>query len=452
MPDIDIDFSDNKREKVIEYVKSKYGEKSVAQIVTFGTLSARAALKDVGRVLGIPLGVIDSITKQIPVVQGKVTPIEEALRTVPELKWIGESGDEKIKLLIDAAKVLEGMNRNVSMHAAGVVIAPGDISDFVPMYKTPQTDLMTQYNMKDLEEAGLLKMDFLGLRTLTVLENALSLIHDVHGKTVDLDSIPDKDAETLAMFSRGQTVALFQFESSGMQEYLRKLRPSSMHDLVAMNALYRPGPMENIPDFINRKNGKQKITYLHPKLEPILSETYGVIVYQEQVIKIASEIAGLSLSQADLLRRAMGKKDKDLMARQKKEFCDSAVKNGIDKKTASDIFDLIEKFASYGFNKSHSVAYSILAYQTAYLKAHFPAEYMAATLTSEMADTDKIVVLIDDCRKMGIEVLPPDVNESGVSFGVKPKGIRFGLSAIKNVGVGAVEQIVKARQEKGKIS
>ncbi len=450
MPDIDIDFADNKREKVIEYVRGKYGEKSVAQIVTFGTLSARAALKDVGRVLGIPLGVIDSITKQIPVVQGKVTPIEEALRTVPELKWVGESGDEKIKLLIDAAKVLEGMNRNVSMHAAGVVIAPGDISDFVPMYKTPQTDLMTQYNMKDLEEAGLLKMDFLGLRTLTVLENALSLILEVHGTTVDLDAIPDKDAETLAMFSRGQTVALFQFESAGMQDYLRKLRPSSIHDLVAMNALYRPGPMENIPDFINRKNGKQKITYLHPKLEPILSETYGVIVYQEQVIKIASEIAGLSLSQADLLRRAMGKKDKDLMARQKTEFCDSAVKNGIDKKTASDIFDLIEKFASYGFNKSHSVAYSILAYQTAFLKAHYPAEYMAATLTSEMADTDKIVVLIDDCRKMGIDVLPPDVNESGVSFGVTAKGIRFGLSAIKNVGVGAVEQIVKARGEKGR--
>ena len=450
MPDIDIDFADNKREKVIEYVRAKYGEKSVAQIVTFGTLSARAALKDVGRVLGIPLGVIDSITKQIPVVQGKVTPIEEALRTIPELKWVGESGDEKIKLLVDAAKVLEGMNRNVSMHAAGVVIAPGDIGDFVPMYKTPQTDLMTQYNMKDLEEAGLLKMDFLGLRTLTVLENALSLIHDVHGKTIDLNAIPGDDEETLALFARGQTVALFQFESAGMQDYLRKLRPSSIHDLVAMNALYRPGPMENIPDFINRKNGKQKITYLHPKLEPILRETYGIIVYQEQVIKIASEIAGLSLSQADLLRRAMGKKDKDLMARQKKEFSDSAIKNGIDKKTASDIFDLIEKFASYGFNKSHSVAYSILAYQTAYLKAHYPAEYMAATLTSEMADTDKIVVLIDDCRKMGIDVLPPDVNESGVSFGVTAKGIRFGLSAIKNVGVGAVEQIVKARGEKGR--
>jgi DNA polymerase III subunit alpha len=450
MPDIDIDFADNKREQVIEYVKKKYGEKSVAQIVTFGTMSARAALKDVGRVLGIQLSVIDSITKKIPVVQGKVTPIEEALKTVSDLKWISESSDEKIKLLIDTAKVLEGMNRNVSTHAAGVVIAPGDITEYVPMYKTPQTDSMTQYNMKDLEDAGLLKMDFLGLRTLTVIENALEMIEQGYGIKIDLDNIPESDPKTLEMFSRGQTVALFQFESSGMQDYLRKLKPSSIHDLVAMNALYRPGPMDNIPDFIERKNGKQKITYLHPKLESILKETYGVIVYQEQVIKIASEIGGLSLAQADLLRRAMGKKDKELMAKQKKEFVESAVTKHVERKVAAEIFDLIEKFASYGFNKSHSVAYSVLAYQTAYLKAYYPAEYMAATLSSEMDNTDKIVILIDECRKLGLEVLPPDVNESGVNFVVVPKGIRFGLSAIKNVGVGAVEQVVKARSEKGR--
>ena len=450
MPDIDIDFADNKRDLVINYVKKKYGENSVAQIVTFGTLSTRAALKDVGRVLGIPLSIIDSITKQIPVIQGKVTPIEEALKTIPDLKWVNESSDEKIKLLIDTAKVLEGMNRNVSTHAAGVVIAPGDISDYVPMYKTPQTDLMTQYNMKDLEDAGLLKMDFLGLRTLTVLEDALQMVERGHNIQIDLDHLPNADNKTLELFSRGQTVALFQFESSGMQDYLRKLKPSSIHDLVAMNALYRPGPMNNIPDFIDRKNGKQKITYLHPKLEQILRETYGVIVYQEQVIKIASEIAGLSLAQADLLRRAMGKKDKVLMAKQKKEFVESAIINNIERKVAAEIFDLIEKFASYGFNKSHSVAYSVLAYQTAFLKAHYPAEYMAATLSSEMDNTDKIVVLIDECRKLGIDVLPPDVNESGVSFVVTPKGIRFGLSAIKNVGVGAVEQIVKARSEQGR--
>jgi DNA polymerase-3 subunit alpha len=293
-------------------------------------------------------------------------------------------------------------------------------------------------------------MDFLGLRTLTVIDNALEMIEQGHGVKIDLDRLPEADAKTLEMFSRGQTVALFQFESSGMQDYLRKLKPSSIHDLVAMNALYRPGPMENIPDFIDRKSGKQKITYLHPKLESILKETYGVIVYQEQVIKIASEIGGLSLAQADLLRRAMGKKDKELMAKQKKEFVESAVEKQVERKVAAEIFDLIEKFASYGFNKSHSVAYSVLAYQTAYLKAHYPAEYMAATLSSEMDNTDKIVVLIDECRKLGIEVLAPDVNESGVNFVVMPKGIRFGLSAIKNVGVGAVEQIVKARSEKGR--
>jgi DNA polymerase-3 subunit alpha len=452
MPDIDVDFADDKRDQVIAYVKQKYGESSVAQIVTFGTLSTRAVLKDVGRVLGVPLSIIEPLTKHIPVVLGKVTPLSEALETVPELKAIQETGDEKIKLMIEACLVLEGMNRNVSTHAAGIVIAPGDISNYVPLYKTPQTELMTQYNMKDLEQAGLLKMDFLGLRTLTVIEDALALIKKVHGIEVDLDRLPPNDEQTLDLFCKGQTVAVFQFESSGMTDYLVKLKPTSIHDLVAMNALYRPGPMENIPDFIDRKLGRKKIEYIHPKLEPILKETYGVIVYQEQVIKIASEIGGLSLAQADLLRRAMGKKDKDLMAKQKKEFIEGALKKGIDRRVAGDIFDLIEKFASYGFNKSHSVAYSVLAYQTAYLKAHYPAEYMAATLSSEMADTDKIVVLIQDCRKLGINVLPPDVNESDVTFTVTPGGIRFGLSAIKNVGVSAVETIVKTRLERGRFT
>ncbi|MDP2885616.1 MAG: DNA polymerase III subunit alpha [Ignavibacteria bacterium] len=449
MPDIDVDFADDKREQVINYVKQKYGENSVAQIVTFGTLSTRAVLKDVGRVLGVPLSTIEPLTKHIPVVLGKVTPLAEALETVPELKNLRETGDEKIKLMIDTGLVLEGMNRNVSTHAAGIVIAPGEISDYVPMYKTPQTELMTQYNMKDLEEAGLLKMDFLGLRTLTVIDNALQHISNNHVSDIDLDHLPVDDPKTLELFCNGQTVAVFQFESSGMTDYLRKLKPTSIHDLVAMNALYRPGPMENIPDFIDRKHGRKKIEYIHPKLEPILKETYGIIVYQEQVIKIASEIGGLSLAQADLLRRAMGKKDKVLMAKQKKEFMEGAVEKGIDRKSAGEIFDLIEKFASYGFNKSHSVAYSVLAYQTAYLKAHYPAEYMAATMTSEVSDTDKIVVLTDDCRKLGIPVLPPDVNEGDVTFVVKQKGIRFGLSAIKNVGVSAVEAIVRTRNEKG---
>jgi DNA polymerase-3 subunit alpha len=449
MPDIDVDFADDKREQVIQYVREKYGEHSVSQIVTFGTLSSRAVLKDVGRVLGIPLSTIDSITKQIPVVLGKVTPLEEALQSIPDLRWVRESQDEKIRLLVTTAVVLEGLNRNVSTHAAGVVIAPGEISDYVPMYKTPQTELMTQYNMKDLEDAGLLKMDFLGLRTLTVIETALDLIRRRHGVEIDLRKLPMDDPQTLDLFCKGQTVAVFQFESSGMQDYLRKLKPTSIHDLVAMNALYRPGPMQMIDDFIARKHGRQKIEYLHPKLEATLKETYGVIVYQEQVIKIASDIAGFSLAKADLMRRAMGKKDKNLMAEQKKEFTQGAVENGIDKRIASEIFDLIEKFASYGFNKSHSVAYSVLAYQTAYLKAHYPAEYMAATLTSEIGDTDKIVLFIDDCRKMGIEVLPPDVNQSSTEFVVTPAGIAFSLSAIKNVGVGAVEQIVAERNERG---
>ena len=449
MPDIDVDFSDSKREMVIKYVREKYGQDSVSQIITFGTLSSRAVIKDVGRVLGIPLGTLESITKQVPVEQGKVRPLAEALETVPDLKWVAESTDPKIRTLIDASIVLEGMNRNAGMHAAGVVIAPGNISDFVPLYRTPQTEVMTQYNMKDLESTGLLKMDFLGLRTLSVLENCLRLIHENHAVTIDLDTLPEDDAKTFELFSRGDTVAVFQFESSGMADWLRKLKPTTISDLVAMNALYRPGPMEMIGDFIARKNGTQKIAYIHPKLEPILKETYGIIVYQEQVMKIASEIAGFTLAKADLMRRAMGKKDKALMATMKKEFIDGASSLGTAKALAGEIFDLIEKFASYGFNKSHSVAYSVIAYQTAYLKAHYPAEFMAATLSSEIGSTDKIVKLIDDCRKMGLEVLPPDVNESGVDFSVVEGRIRFGLCAIKNVGESAIDTVIRARREKG---
>jgi DNA polymerase-3 subunit alpha len=436
MPDIDVDFADDKREEVIKYVKDKYGEDSVSQIITFGTLSSRAVLKDVGRVLGVPLSTIDSITKQIPVEQGKVRPLAEALETVPELKWIKESLDPKIKTLVDASLVLEGMNRNASTHAAGVVIAPGAISDYVPLFKTPQTEVMTQYNMKDLETAGLLKMDFLGLRTLSLLEDALEMVKKNHGVEIDLDALPEDDAKTFELFARGDTVGVFQFESSGMQDWLRKLKPTTMSDLVAMNALYRPGPMDMIGDFIARKHGQQKITYDHPKLEEVLKETYGVIVYQEQVMKIASEVAGFTLAKADLMRRAMGKKDKVLMAEMKKEFVSGAVDRGAGKRQAEEIFDLIEKFASYGFNKSHSVAYSVIAYQTAYLKAHYAAEFMAATLSSEIGDTDKIVKFIGDCRKSGLEVLPPDVNESEKDFQVVSGAIRFGLVATRSSGRG----------------
>ena len=449
MPDIDVDFADDKREQVIQYVRAKYGADSVSQIITFGTLSARAVLKDVGRVLGIALSTIESITKLIPVEQGKVRPLREAIDTIPELKWVKDSDDPKIRTLVEVSLTLEGLNRNAGMHAAGVVIAPGSISDYVPLYKTPQTEVMTQYNMKDLEAAGLLKMDFLGLRTLSVMETALRLIRHNHGLEIRLDDLPEDDQETFALFARGDTVAVFQFESSGMRDWLRKLKPNCISDLVAMNALYRPGPMENIGDFIARKHDTQKITSLHPRLDPILKETYGVIVYQEQVMKIASEVGGFSLAKADLMRRAMGKKDAKLMADMKKEFVEGAMKQSVPRKAAEDIFDLIEKFAKYGFNKSHSVAYSIIAYQTAYLKAHYPAEYMAATLSSEIGNTDKIVPLIEDCRRAGIQVLPPDVNESDKDFTVHSGAIRFGLVAIKNVGENAIANVVMSRTEGG---
>jgi len=449
MPDIDVDFSDVKRDKVIDYVKKKYGSDSVSQIITFGTLSARAVLKDVGRVIGIPLSIIDSITKQIPIIQGKVTPLSEVFDTNPELKWVKESSDEKIQDLVKISLVLEGLSRNASTHAAGIVIAPGPLIEYVPLYKTPQTEIMTQYNMADLEKVGLLKMDFLGLKTLTMVEKTLELIQENHGVKINLDTIPENDTKIFELFSKGQTIGVFQFESSGMQEWLRKLKPTSISDLVAMNALYRPGPMDMIGDFVKRKEGA-RIEYLHPNLEPILKETYGVIVYQEQVMKIASEVAGFSLSKADIMRKAMGKKDKELMAKQQKEFIEGALKRGYSKKIAKDIFDMIDKFASYGFNKSHSVAYSVLAYQTAYLKTYYPLEFMAAAMSAQIGDTDYVVKLIEECRKLGINVLPPDVNESDVHFVVKQNGIRFGLSAIKNVGVHAVENIINARKEHGK--
>jgi len=449
MPDIDVDFADDRRDEVIRYVRERYGAESVAQIITFGTLASRAVLKDVGRVLGIPLSTIDSITKQIPVELGKVRPLADALETIPDLQWVRDSTDERIRTLIDSSIALEGLNRNVSTHAAGVVIAPGNVSDYVPLYKTPQTEVMTQYSMKDLETAGLLKIDFLGLRTLTVIENTLGLIARNHGVQINVNALPEDDRETFELFSRGDTVGVFQFESSGMRDWLRKLSPTCISDLVAMNALYRPGPMEMIGDFIERKHGQQQISYLTPKLEPILRETYGVIVYQEQVMRIASDTAGLSLAKADLMRRAMGKKDKALMTEIQKEFLEGAVSLGMDRRLAGEIFDLIEKFASYGFNKSHSVAYSVVAYQTAWLKAHYPEEFMAASLSSEIGDTDRIVKLIEDCRKKGISVLPPDVNLSGKSFTVKNREIRFGLCAIKNVGESAIDTVLKTREEAG---
>ena len=447
MPDIDIDFSDDKREKVIEYVKEKYGADAVAQIITFGTLSSRAVLKDVGRVLGIDLGTINSITEKIPVVMGRVHKLKEALE-LPELKWLKTSKDQKLKDLIEFSSVLEGFARNSSLHAAGVVIAPGPISDYVPVYQTPSTEPASQYNMKYLEEAGLLKMDFLGLRTLSIIDNTLDLVKANHGVDIDMDEIDYGDAVTYEMVGRGQTLAVFQFESEPMQNALRKLKPERLEDLIAMNALYRPGPMDNIPDFIDRKHGRKEITYLHPKMEPILATTYGIIVYQEQVMQLVQQLAGFSLAGADLMRRAMGKKDTALMEEQRIKFLQGAKETSdIDEKLGGEIFDLIQKFASYGFNKSHSAAYSYLAFQTAWLKAHYPAEFLAANMTAELNDQKKIVALIDEAKRFGISVLPPDVNRSLATFAAAQDVIYFGMAAIKGVGITAVEEVVKARVE-----
>lgn len=457
MPDIDVDFQDDRRDEVIKYTREKYGDDSVAQIITFGRLSARAVIKDVGRVLGIPLNIVESITKQIPVKMGKVQPLRYAFglekdgsgkwSPIKELEWVRKSDDPKIRQLIEYSIILEGLNRNVGMHAAGVVIAPSDTSDYVPLYKSPNTELMTMYNMGDLELAGLLKMDFLGLITLSVIDRALRLIGETHAITIDIDDIPLDDTKTFDMFSEGHTVGVFQFESSGMREWLVKLKPRSIDDLAAMNALYRPGPMDFIEDFIDRKFGRKPIEYLHPSMEAILKPTYGIIVFQEQVMQLAAGIAGFTLAQSDLMRRAMGKKKAEVMAEQRVAFVKGAVERGITRKVASEIFNMIDKFANYGFNKSHSVAYSILAYQTAWLKANYTPEFMAALMTAEMAKTEKIVMLIDECRKLGIDVLPPDVNESGIDFSVSGNQIRFGLAAIKNVGVGAVGCIVEAREK-----
>jgi len=451
MPDIDVDFADDKRSDVIEYVRKKYGENSVSQIITFNRLSSKAVIRDVARVLKIPIPTVNKITKYIPSKFGKVFSIEQALNEVQELDWVRDAKGGEIKDLITYAKVLEGMNRNASKHAAGIVITPGEVSDYVPLANAvSQQDVVTQFNMKDIENAGLLKMDFLGLRTLTIIRDTLELIQKNYGKKIDIDIIPLDDDETYKLFSKGQTTGVFQFESPPMREYLKKLKPTSLNDLAAMNALYRPGPMDFINDFIDRKQGNKKVKYLHPLLEEILRETYGIIVYQEQVIQIANKIAGMSLAEADILRRAMGKKDIIVMEEQKVKFVEGAVKKGIAKRIAKQIFEAINKFANYGFNKSHAVAYSLIAYQTAYLKAHYTAEFLAANLTNEFGNTDKVTKFLEDCRKMKIQILPPDVNYPTIKFDVSEGRIRFGMSAIKNVGKNSVEEIVRAIKKLGR--
>ncbi|MGD8923011.1 MAG: DNA polymerase III subunit alpha, partial [Candidatus Zixiibacteriota bacterium] len=449
MPDIDIDFADRGRDKIIHYVIEKYGIDNVCQIITFGTMAARAVVRDVGRVLSIPYGEVDKIAKMIPASVDMT--IEKALAQVPELVQLVES-DARVERLIRYSKVLEGLARHCSTHAAGVVIAPSALTNYVPLFKGSKEEITTQYDMKKVEDIGLLKMDFLGLRTLTVIDDAVRMIRENNpGVEIDIDNIPLDDEEVYRLFARGETIGVFQFESGGMRDYLRKLGPENFTDITAMNALYRPGPLDSgmIDTYIDRKKGAKDIKFLHPTLEKILAETYGVIVFQEQVLQIANRMAGYSLGKADLLRKAMGKKDANLMAAQKREFLEGADKNEIDRKISEEVFNQIETFARYGFNRAHSTCYAFVAYQTAWLKCHYPKEFMAALMTSEITDSDRIYIFLDECRRMGIEVLPPDVNTSKLDFSVVEGTIRFGLQAVKNVGVGPADAIAEARSKEG---
>jgi len=451
MPDIDIDFCMERRGEVIDYVREKYGKNNVAQIITFGTMAARGVIRDVSRTLKIPISTADRIAKLIPHENAKPMPLKKAFAEIPELIELTKSEETQIQELVKFAPTLEGLNKNISTHAAGIIITPDNTMNYVPLYKSPDSqEISTQWAMNWCEKIGLLKMDFLGLRNLTVIQKAEQMISRKIGREFRVKDVPLDDPETYQLFGEGATVGVFQFESSGMQEYLKKLKPSRIEDLIALNALYRPGPMDMIPEFIDRKYGRKNIEYLHPSLQPILEETYGVIVYQEQVMRIAADLGGFSLAQADIMRKAMGKKQKDIMAVQKARFIEGCLKNGIAKKVAADIADLIEKFAEYGFNKSHSAAYAIIAYHTAYLKAHYPAEFMSANLTSEVSDSGRIMILMEECRKINLNIKPPDVNYSQAHFEpVDDFTIAFGMAAIKNVGSGAIESIVSARKEAG---
>jgi DNA polymerase-3 subunit alpha len=448
MPDIDIDFCMRRRGELIEYVTQKYGRENVAQIITFGTMAAKAAVKDVGRAMDIPYGEVDRLAKLIPNTLG--ITLDTALEEAPQLK-AAIHGDERLKDLMAVALRLEGLARHASTHAAGVVISPRPLTDIVPVYKTNRDEITTQYDMNALERVGLLKMDFLGLTTLTVLHDSVNMVEQNRGVKIDIENLALDDAETYKLFARGDTTAIFQFESHGMRDILRRYQPTRIEDLTALNALYRPGPIQGgmIDDFINRKHGKTWVSYELPQLQDILEETYGVILYQEQVMQIANRLANFSLGEADILRRAMGKKNKEEMAAQRAKFMAGSLVNKIPEKKAERIFNLMEEFAGYGFNKSHSCAYALLAYQTAYLKTHYPVEFMAALLTSEAGNTEKVVKYINEARGMSVSILPPDVNESDLYFTPVGEAIRFGLAAIKNVGENTARAIKESRKGQG---
>jgi len=450
MPDIDVDFDDRGRQRVIEYVVAKYGKNQVAQIITYGAMKAKSAIKDAGRVLEYPLNETNQLAKLIP--ESPDITFEKAFAEVPELKNIYENDKTVRGDVLRTAVKLEGCVRNVGVHAAGVIIAPSDLLDCVPVTTAKDAELLvTQFEGKVIEEAGMLKMDFLGLKTLTIIQDAIALIEKNHGTKIDIDKIPFDDAKTFELYQKGLTVGTFQFESVGMQKYLRELKPTNIEDLIAMNALYRPGPLQYIPNYINRKHGREAVEYPHPLLENILKPTYGIMIYQEQVMQAAQIMAGYSLGGADLLRRAMGKKKPEEMAKQREIFVKGAKEvNGIPEAKALEVFAMMEQFAGYGFNRSHAAAYSVVAYQTAYLKANYTAEYMAAVLSNSMGNLDKISEFLDECKNLGVEVLVPDVNESEGSFTVNKQGaIRFGLAAIKGAGEAAIESIIDERKKNG---
>jgi DNA polymerase-3 subunit alpha len=449
LPDIDIDFCMNRRGEVIDYVTQKYGRDNVAQIITFGTMAAKAAIKDSGRAMDIPYAEVDRIGKMIPTTLN--ITIDQALKDSPPLAAAYQN-EPQTKELIDTAKRLEGLVRNAGVHAAGVVISPQPLTDLVPLHRTKNDEIVTAYDMKAVEKLGLLKMDFLGLTTLTIIDDALRLVQQTRGERLDLQKLALDDKETYErVFHTGLTSGVFQFESHGMRDVLRRYKPTCVEDLTALNSLYRPGPIQGgmIEDFVERKWGRKKVEYDLPELEPLLKETFGVIVYQEQVMQIANRLAGYSLGEADLLRRAMGKKDPEAMAKQRERFVRGATERGFPQRKIEKLFDLMEQFAGYGFNKSHSAAYALLAYQTAFLKTHYPVEFMAALLTSVSGSTDDVVKYINECREMGIAVEPPDVNVSDAYFTPHGEAIRFGLAAVKNVGHNAIESIVAARKEAG---
>jgi len=447
LPDIDLDFNDRRRNEVIEYVSEKYGRDKVAQIITFGTIAARAGIRDVGRVLGYEYSYCDVVAKMIPF----GLDLEKTLASVTKFRELYE-GNQKARKLIDLAKRLEGVVRHASTHACGVVISNQPLDEIIPLQHPTQNDkiIVTQYEMHAVADLGLLKMDFLGLKNLTIIEDTLSRIYKVQGKNIDLENIPLDDEKTYRLLQRGLTVGVFQLESEGMRKYLKQLKPSNIEDIIAMVALYRPGPMALIPEYIAGKHGQKDLTYFHPKLKPILESTYSIPVYQEQIMKIAQDLAGFSMPEADVLRKAIGKKIEKLLMEQKKKFVDGMKKNSINESVALKIWHWIEPFAHYSFNRSHATCYAMIAYQTAYLKAHFTTEFTASLLTSERNDTERIGFLISEAKSMGIEVLPPDINESLQNFTVvPPKQIRFGLLAIKNVGENIMETVIQERKSSG---